>query len=81
MFRAPLAARLVKLLQVSIELHACARRMIVFLERASGAVVARPTPLRKVRGSSPVRDKDFSSSYETPEILGAGDSHVLRMRR
>jgi hypothetical protein len=23
----------------------------------------------------------FSSSYETPEILGAGDSHVLRMRR
>jgi hypothetical protein len=23
----------------------------------------------------------FLSSYETPEILGAGDSHVLRMRR
>jgi hypothetical protein len=23
----------------------------------------------------------FSSSYETPELLGAGDSHVLRMRR
>jgi hypothetical protein len=21
----------------------------------------------------------FSSSYETPELLGAGDSHVLRM--
>jgi hypothetical protein len=23
----------------------------------------------------------FSRLYETPEILGAGDSHVLRMRR
>jgi hypothetical protein len=23
----------------------------------------------------------FSSSYETPELLGAGDSHILRMRR
>jgi hypothetical protein len=43
--------------------------------------LARPTPMRKVQGSSPVRGQGFSSSYETPELLGAGDSHVLRMRR
>jgi hypothetical protein len=32
-------------------------------------------------GFEPRQEKGFSSSYETPELLGAGDSHVLRMRR
>jgi hypothetical protein len=32
-------------------------------------------------GYEPRQGQEFSSSYETPELLGAGDSHVLRMRR
>jgi hypothetical protein len=32
-------------------------------------------------GFEPRQGQGFSSSYVTPEILGAGDSHVLRMRR
>jgi hypothetical protein len=35
----------------------------------------------KGSGFEPRQGQGFSSSYETPEILGAGDSHVLRMRR
>jgi hypothetical protein len=35
----------------------------------------------KGSGFEPRQGKGFSSSYETPEILGAGDFHVLRMRR
>jgi hypothetical protein len=32
-------------------------------------------------GFKPRQGQRFSNSYETPELLGAGDSHVLRMRR
>jgi hypothetical protein len=35
----------------------------------------------KGSGFEPRKGQGFSSSYEMPEILGAGDSHVLRMRR
>jgi hypothetical protein len=38
-------------------------------ERASGEMVT--SPMHEVRGSSPVRDKDFSqTSYEEPNYLG-----------
>jgi hypothetical protein len=50
------------------------------LERTSGAVVARPTPMQKVRGSSPVRDKDFRVRMRRPKYLGL-ETHALRMRR
>jgi hypothetical protein len=33
--------------------YTCAVHISVEFERASGAVVARPTPMRKVRGSRP----------------------------
>jgi hypothetical protein len=39
-------------------------------ERASGAVVARPTPMRKVQGSRPVRDKDLRVRMRRPNYLG-----------
>jgi hypothetical protein len=32
-------------------------------------------------GFEPRQGQGFSSSYETPKLLGAGDFHVLRMRR
>jgi hypothetical protein len=35
----------------------------------------------KGSGLAARQGQEFSSSYETPELLGAGDSHVLRMRR
>jgi hypothetical protein len=41
-----------------------------FFERTSGAVVARPTPMRKVRGSSPVRDKNFRVRMRRSNYLG-----------
>jgi hypothetical protein len=31
-------------------------------------------------GFEPVRDKDFRVCMRRPKLLGAGDSHVLRMR-
>jgi hypothetical protein len=40
------------------------------IEGASGTVVARPTPMRKVRGSRPVRDKDFRVRMRRPNYLG-----------
>jgi hypothetical protein len=39
-------------------------------ERASGAVVARPSPMREVLGSSPVRDKEFRVRMRRPNYLG-----------
>jgi hypothetical protein len=39
-------------------------------ERASGTVVARPSPMREVRGSSPIRDKDFRVHMRRPNYLG-----------
>jgi hypothetical protein len=39
-------------------------------EKASGAVVARPTPMQKVRGSRPFRDKDFRVRMRRPNYLG-----------
>jgi hypothetical protein len=38
---------------------------------------------RNAKGSEfePRQGQGFSSSYETPELLGAGDSHILWMRR
>jgi hypothetical protein len=36
----------------------------------SGAVVVRPTPMRKVRGSRPVKDKDFRVRMRRPNYLG-----------
>jgi hypothetical protein len=38
--------------------------------RTSDAVVARPTPMRKVQGSSPVREKDFRVRMRRPKYLG-----------
>jgi hypothetical protein len=34
----------------------------------------------KGSGFGACQGQEFSRSYETPELLGAGDSHVLRMR-
>jgi hypothetical protein len=36
----------------------------------TGAVVARPSPVQEVRGSSPVRDKDFRVRMRRPNYLG-----------
>jgi hypothetical protein len=41
------------------------------------AVSERPSPMREVRGLEPCHGHEFSISYETPELLGAGDSHVF----
>jgi hypothetical protein len=37
--------------------------------------------IQKGSGFEPRQGQGFSSSYETPKIPGAGDSHVFRMRR
>jgi hypothetical protein len=44
--------------------------MTLQYKRASGAVVARPSPMRKVWGSRPVRDKDFRVRMRRPNYLG-----------
>jgi hypothetical protein len=55
--------------------------LITLKERASGAVVSASDSNARGSGFQPRQGQGFSSSYETPKLLGAGDSHVLRMRR
>jgi hypothetical protein len=43
-------------------------------------VVSASDSNAKGTGFETRQGQGFSSSYEMPEILGAGDSHVLRMR-
>jgi hypothetical protein len=56
--------------------HGQSQSVLFFIsitERTSGAVVTRPTPIAaKGSGFEPRQGQGCSSSYETPEILGAG---------
>jgi hypothetical protein len=49
-------------------------KVLVFVYRRvyiiRGAVVARPSPVLEVRGSSPVRDKDFRVLMRRPNYMG-----------
>jgi hypothetical protein len=54
------------------------KKECVDCERASGSASDSNA---KGSGFEPRQGQGFLSLYETPELLGAGDSHVLRMRR
>jgi hypothetical protein len=59
-----------RVLNWSISPLFCTIVLLIVWLRASGAVVARPSPMREVRGSGPVRDKDFLVRMRRPNYLG-----------
>jgi hypothetical protein len=66
-----------------VELANLPRQACMFTEGQYFLMLFVECGIFNARGSGfePRQGQGFSSSYETPELLGAGDSHVLRMRR